>query len=94
MEFLQESSPYYNANNQQFTPEKRHNDSKTDHFIVDDLLDFPVDLVEEDVDIIEATSTDSSTIVDSCNSSSLGSGGPEPSFVDTQLSNLFVQVIH
>ncbi|PWA78259.1 Transcription factor, GATA [Artemisia annua] len=90
MEFLQESSPYYNANNQQFTPEKRHNDSKTDHFVVDDLLDFPVDLVEEDVDIIEATSTDSSTVVDSCNSSSLGSGGPEPSFVDTQLSNLFV----
>ncbi|GJS88384.1 GATA transcription factor 12-like protein [Tanacetum coccineum] len=91
MEFPQEPSPYYNANNQQFTPEKRNNDSKTDHFIVDDLLDFPVDdLVEEDVEIIEATSTDSSTVVDSCNSSSLGSGGPEPSFVDTQLSNLFV----
>nr|GEX57761.1 GATA transcription factor 12-like [Tanacetum cinerariifolium] len=97
MEFLQEPSPYYNANNQQFTPEKR-NDSKTDHFIVDNLLDFPVDdLVEEDVEIIEATSTDSSTVIDSCNSSSLGSGGPEPSFVDTepsfvdtQLSNLFV----
>ncbi|GKA90468.1 GATA transcription factor 12-like protein [Tanacetum coccineum] len=90
MEFPQEPSPY-NANNQQFTPEKRNNDSKTDHFIVDDLLDFPVDdLVEEDVEIIEATSTDSSTVVDSCNSSSLGSGGPEPSFVDTQLSNLFV----
>ncbi|MFS7989866.1 putative transcription factor C2C2-GATA family [Helianthus anomalus] len=81
MEFFQRSSPYYHANNQRFTSEK------TDHFIVDDLLDFPTD---------DLATEDSSAAVDSCNSSS-HCGTAEPSlagddgcrsFVDNQFSNL------
>ncbi|KAI3687754.1 hypothetical protein L1987_81456 [Smallanthus sonchifolius] len=93
MEFFPGSSPYY----QQFTSEKRQSDTKTDHFLVDDLLDFPTDgtVVKGGVFVTD-TSTDSSTAVDSCNSSSQ-CGGAEPSlagddgcwsFVDSQFSTL------
>ncbi|CAK9188456.1 unnamed protein product [Ilex paraguariensis] len=78
-EFFQ--GPYYNA---QFTPEKRHSDTKPgDHFVVEDLLDFPNDDVavkeEGTFDTIAGNSTDSSTVtvVDSCNSSFSGN---EPHF--------------
>ncbi|KAI3822448.1 hypothetical protein L1987_10038 [Smallanthus sonchifolius] len=97
MEFFQGSSPYYHANYQQFTSEKRQSDTKTDHFIVDDLLDFPTDdTVVEGGAFVADTSTDSSTAVDSCNSSSQ-CGSAEPSlprddgcrsFVDSQFSTL------
>lgn len=65
----------------QFTPEK----SKTDHFLIEDLLDFPTDDMGPAVDaapyVVEnvvlpggggGASTDSSTVVDSCNSSLCG----------------------
>ncbi|XP_052209052.1 GATA transcription factor 12-like [Diospyros lotus] len=68
----------------QFTPEKRHADAKppsADHFIIEDLLDFPTDDspgVADAADVLPGTSTESSTVtaVDSCNSSF--SGGDPP----------------
>nr|XP_043613328.1 GATA transcription factor 9-like [Erigeron canadensis] len=94
-ELVQESSsPYYDDNN-----EKRHLEAKTTdaHFVVDDLLDFPNDDVEEEVaGDTPSTTTDSSTALDDSSNSSPhhGSlGGDEEgsgSFVDTQLSNLYV----
>ncbi|KAL3844187.1 hypothetical protein ACJIZ3_001590 [Penstemon smallii] len=74
-EFFQ--TGYYNT---QFTPEKRLSDAKnSDHFVIEDLLDFPNDetMVAADEGGIEAamtgTSTDSSTVTvaadNSCNSS-------------------------
>lgn len=74
---------YYNA---QFTPEKRLSDAKNgDHFLIDDLLDFPNDDgmggdgSNFDTTLTAGTSTDSSTVVDtSCNSSF--SGSTEPHF--------------
>ncbi|KAL6985458.1 hypothetical protein U1Q18_018832 [Sarracenia purpurea var. burkii] len=88
----------------QFPPEKRHSDAnKTagDHFVVEDLLDFPNDdaavvAAHGTYDAFTGTSTDSSTItvVDSCNSSF---SGVEPyyfsgemgcrSFTDAQFSS-------
>lgn len=81
-------------NNQQITPEKHHLlDTKSDHFIVDDLLVFPTDdvTVEHDTYVAD-TSTESSAAFDSCNSSATGDEACR-SFVDTQLSNLYVPVI-
>lgn len=79
-EFFQ--GDYYNT---QFTQEKRLSDAKnSDHFIVDDLLDYPNEdgmLADGtfDATMTAATSTDSSTVVDnSCNSSF--SGRTEPHF--------------
>ncbi|XP_059642393.1 GATA transcription factor 12-like [Cornus florida] len=67
---------YYNT---QFTPEKRHSDTKPgDHFVVEDLLDFPNDdavvATEAAFDNVTGTSAESSTVtvVDSCNSSFSG----------------------
>ncbi|XP_076909612.1 GATA transcription factor 9-like [Bidens hawaiensis] len=92
MDFYSHANNNYN---QRFTSEKHHSpDTKTDHFVVDDLLDFPTDDVG--VDFVTDTSTDSSTVVDSSNSSSQ-CGVTEPylvgdhacrSFVDNQFSNL------
>ncbi|XP_027080547.1 GATA transcription factor 12-like [Coffea eugenioides] len=73
---------YYNTH---MAPEKRLSDAKnSDHFIIDDLLDYPNDdgMVADgtfDTTITAGTSTDSSTVVDtSCNSSF--SGSTEPHF--------------
>ncbi|KAI3454097.1 hypothetical protein Pfo_010760 [Paulownia fortunei] len=83
-EFFQ--TGYYNA---QFTPEKRLSDAKNgDHFIIEDLLDFPNDetMVAADGALEAAmtgTSTDSSTVtaVDtSCNSSFSAVHTAEPHF--------------
>ncbi|KAL4560293.1 hypothetical protein LXL04_032443 [Taraxacum kok-saghyz] len=78
-----------------FTPEKRHSDVKTEHFIIDDLLNFPTDDTvtgEEAYDDVgdvpnAATSADSSIVttpVDSCNSSREFA---RRSFPDTQFSH-------
>ncbi|KAE9459155.1 hypothetical protein C3L33_08941, partial [Rhododendron williamsianum] len=98
-EFYQGPAGYYT--NAQFTPEKRHSDTKSaagDHFIVEDLLDFPNDdavVFEGKYDPVTGTSADSSavTAVDSCNSSFSG-GEPHftgdigcRSFADAQFSN-------
>ncbi|KAK1429574.1 hypothetical protein QVD17_11788 [Tagetes erecta] len=89
MEVFHLSLPYNHHDN---TPQ---NDTKIDHFIVDDLLDFPTDDLVIEGGVAD-TSTDSSTALDSCNSSSLCGGG-EPtlpgddgcrSFVDNQFSNI------
>lgn len=104
------SGLYYNNQNQQqlimSTPEKQRqfSDSKPpgDHFIIEDLLDFPNDdvIVTEGtaLDNVTGTSTDSSavTVVDSCNSSFSGN---EPRFsgnlADPHFSNdLCVPVIN
>ncbi|KAI7989365.1 GATA transcription factor 12 [Camellia lanceoleosa] len=74
-----ETTPEFFQGGYQFTPEKRHSDTKSastaDHFIVEDLLDFPSDDVVivangGTFDNVTVTSTDSSTItvIDSCNS--------------------------
>ncbi|PIA64747.1 hypothetical protein AQUCO_00100309v1 [Aquilegia coerulea] len=74
-------------NSHQFTPEKRHSDSKqqSDHFIIEDLLDFSNEDISIGGDgmfdnITAGNSTDSSTVtvVDSCNSSTFS--GSEPHF--------------
>lgn len=78
-EFYQGSAAGYYNNVQQFAPEKRHSDMKPgDHFIVEDLLDFPNDdviVTDAAFDNVTGTSTDSSalTLLDSCNSSFSGS---------------------
>lgn len=72
---------YYGAGENQFSPEKRHGDSKPpcEPFAIDDLLDFSnADVIMSDGffdNNVAGNSTDSSnvTAVDSCNSS--GSGG-------------------
>lgn len=95
MEVFHQSLPYNSHDNN-----TSENDTKTDHFIVDDLLDFPTDELVMEGGVAD-TSTDSSAAVDSCNSSSL-CGGVEPtfpgengcrSFVDNQFSNLCTPVI-
>ncbi|KAL8245116.1 hypothetical protein R6Q59_011374 [Mikania micrantha] len=97
MEFFQatssSSSSCYSADNQQFTSEKCHFDTKIDHFIVDDLLNFPTD----DTVMVGGTFvTDTSTDSSSTNSSSKF-GGAEPclagnsgcrSFAGNQFSDL------
>ncbi|PWA49769.1 GATA transcription factor 12 [Artemisia annua] len=84
-----ETPEFFNGSS--FSPEKRHSDVKTEHFIIDDLLNFPNDDTEsyDDVgDVFNAgTSTDSSNIttaLDSCNSSGEGGRGGLP---DTQFSH-------
>ncbi|XXG64354.1 hypothetical protein AAC387_Pa05g2332 [Persea americana] len=79
------SGGFFRAGNAQFVPEKRHADTKSvEHFIVEDLLDFPNEEEEEEEeeeaafpngDASPGNSTDSSTVTagDSCNSSSSGS---------------------
>ncbi|KAL6980094.1 hypothetical protein U1Q18_021743 [Sarracenia purpurea var. burkii] len=89
-------------NNTQFTPECRISDPKSaggDHFIVEDLLEFPNDDagVENGKfgDTVAGGSSESSaiTIVESCNSSFSGSGPQLPgdvgcrSFADDQFSS-------
>ncbi|KAI3512238.1 hypothetical protein L1887_19548 [Cichorium endivia] len=77
-----------------FTPEKRTSDVKTDHFIIDDLLNFPTDDAvtgEEAYDDVgdmpnAGTSTDSSIVttpIDSYSSREVG----RRSFPDTQFSH-------
>lgn len=75
-EFYQASPAAYYNKIQQFTPEKRQSDTKStgEHFIIEDLLDFPNDdvlVTDATFDNVTGTSTDSSavTVVDSCNSS-------------------------
>ncbi|KAK9079456.1 hypothetical protein SSX86_001127 [Deinandra increscens subsp. villosa] len=97
MEFFKLSSPYYHPDNQQLTSGNRYSDTKIDHFIVDDLLDFPTDDIECGPFVAD-TSADSSTAVGSSNSSSR-CGGTKPSrlpgdddcrrFVDNQFSSLY-----
>ncbi|CAH1423912.1 unnamed protein product [Lactuca virosa] len=62
-EFVDESSLNHP---QQFSPEKL----KTENFLIDDLLNFPADEMVPAVaeNIVSGASTDSSTIVDTCNS--------------------------
>lgn len=89
----------YYTNAQFATPEKRHSDTKSaagDHFIVEDLLDFPNDdVVVIDGEKFDPVTADSSvvTAVDSCNSSFSG-GEPHfsgdmgcRSFTDAHFSN-------
>ncbi|KAL0447438.1 UNVERIFIED_CONTAM: GATA transcription factor 9 [Sesamum latifolium] len=70
----------------QSTPEKRPSDGKNgDHFIIEDLLDFPIDNLVSVVDagLMAVSSTDSSTVtaVDtSCNSSFSAVSTAEPHF--------------
>ncbi|KAL1834621.1 hypothetical protein ACET3Z_004272 [Daucus carota] len=77
-EFYQASAAGYYNNVQQFAPEKRNSDIKPgDHFVIEDLLDFPSDdllVTDAAFDNVTGTSTDSSalTVVDSCNSSFSG----------------------
>ncbi|KAH6783818.1 GATA transcription factor 12 [Perilla frutescens var. hirtella] len=98
-EFFQTN--YYTA---QFPPEKRLSDAKTsDHFIIEDLLDFPNDdaMGATDGGSLDAAFTDSSTatpVDTSCNSSFSTAAAGEPyfqaadiggprSFVDGHFSN-------
>ncbi len=82
-EYYQGAAAGYYNNAQFVTPEKRHSDTKSaaaEHFIVEDLLDFPNDeAVVTDGGKFDPLTADSSlvTAVDSCNSSF--SGG-EPHF--------------
>ncbi|CAK9180938.1 unnamed protein product [Ilex paraguariensis] len=87
--------------NTQFAPEKRHSDAKPgDHFIIEDLLDYPNDDVAVDdgtFDTVAGTSTEYSstvTAVESCNSSSFSVNEPHfsgemgcRSFSDGQFSS-------
>ncbi|KAK9067945.1 hypothetical protein SSX86_012056 [Deinandra increscens subsp. villosa] len=101
MEFFKLSSPYYHSDNQKSTSGTRYSDTKIDHFIVDDLLDFPTDDIECGPFVAD-TSADSSTAVGSSNSSSR-CGGTKPSrlpgdddsrsFADNQFSSLYTPQI-
>ncbi|WOG81407.1 hypothetical protein DCAR_0100554 [Daucus carota subsp. sativus] len=78
-EFFQGSPAAYYNKIQHFAPEKRQAEGKAsaEHFIIEDLLDFPNDdvgVTEATFDNVTGTSTDSSavTVVDSCNSSFSG----------------------
>ncbi|KAF5823933.1 putative transcription factor C2C2-GATA family [Helianthus annuus] len=81
-----ETPQFFHANTQQFTPEKRHSDVKTDHFIIDDLLNFPNDDTDEPYDVVADTNDSSivTTTVDSCNSSG---DVARRSLTDTQFSH-------
>ncbi|KAI3826064.1 hypothetical protein L1987_00106 [Smallanthus sonchifolius] len=77
---------------QQFTPEKRHSDVKTDHFIIDDLLNFPTDDTAPADDVFgdmanAGTSTDTSIITTAVDSSISSGEGGRRSLADTQLSH-------
>ncbi|KAI3506209.1 hypothetical protein L1887_28565 [Cichorium endivia] len=88
-EFVEGSSPNHPL---QFSPDK----PKTEHFLIDDLLNFPTDEMVPAVadNLVAGASTDSSTIVDSCNSPLCGGAEqnspgdvPRRSCTDTPFSN-------
>ncbi|KAL4579455.1 hypothetical protein LXL04_015603 [Taraxacum kok-saghyz] len=88
-EFLQGTSPDHHL---QFSPEK----PKTENFLIDDLLNFPTDDMVPAVaeNGVAGASTDSSTVVDSCNSPVCGGAehtspgdAPRRSLTDTPFSN-------
>lgn len=104
-EFYDHSELYYNNSNGNDNQRQYSESSKPvmgEHFVIEDLLDFPNDdvVVTENgaIDNVTGTSTDSSalTVVDSCNSSFSGYGEPRYSgnLADPQFSNdLCVPVI-
>ncbi|KAI3683916.1 hypothetical protein L1987_84431 [Smallanthus sonchifolius] len=74
------------------TPEKRHSDVKTDHFIIDDLLNFPTDDTPPADDVVgdmtnAGTSTDSSIVTTNVDSSHSSGEGGRRSLTDTQFSH-------
>ncbi|XP_071700262.1 GATA transcription factor 9-like [Rutidosis leptorrhynchoides] len=93
--FEQSTHCHHHVNdNQQITPPKNHllADSKSDHFVVDDLLVFPTDnvTVGDDDAYVADMSTESSAALDSCNSFATGDEFCQSFLDNTQLPNLFV----
>nr|GEV98290.1 GATA transcription factor 12-like [Tanacetum cinerariifolium] len=76
-----------NNADQFFTPSSpaNHDKSKTEHFVIDDLLDFPTD--EAPVDVPFVASTESSPTLETCNSPLPGDNVPRRTLPDPQFSN-------